>query len=304
MQNQLNSQYTQQMQQPVYQPYPAPSVGAVNIQIFNPTANPIQQPNQGFYQQTPCYPYPCNYNNMSFQPPLQQQPQQIAPSNQGQNADVNALNDMNLNANNNGVAAKAEGEKGQKTENTPKGPVVPLTDDYIKTLENYLNSQDKKIRLMGAKELFERFKEDESRLQDPALTALLNKTLQDPAETVKFVGLTALDAGYALGNNETAQILANMQNSTSNYGEDASLASKILLKMSANQAKIDGGQNLSAPSELNNNQQPQKQEAAPLEQNNLNKMPNGDGILMTKDALPVAAGNQANQQNQPNQAVK
>ena len=261
MQNQINTQYLPQgnynqyqmtPQTPVCQAsgcYPTgPSVGAVNIQIYNPTAN-----HQGMYQ-----PYPYNYNNMFQQ---QQMAQPIQPS-QYQNGNINpSMNQtMNLNNNQNGIAAQGDGAETKKTEEKKENkPKVALTDDYIKTLENYLNSQDKKIRLMGAKELFDRFKEDETRKDDAALTALLNKTLQDPAETVKFVALTALDAGYATGNDETAQILTQMQSSNSSYGEDAALASQILLKMSGYKANADAaalnqGANLNQNQGLNNNQ--------------------------------------------------
>ena len=163
MQNQINTQYLPQgnynqyqmtPQTPVCQAsgcYPTgPSVGAVNIQIYNPTANP-----QGMYQ-----PYPYNYNNMFQQ---QQMAQPIQPS-QYQNGNINpSMNQtMNLNNNQNGIAAQGDGAETKKTEEKKENkPKVALTDDYIKTLENYLNSQDKKIRLMGAKELFDRFKEDE-----------------------------------------------------------------------------------------------------------------------------------------------
>ena len=187
--------------------------------------------------------------------------QPIQPS-QYQNGNINpSMNQtMNLNNNQNGIAAQGDGAETKKTEEKKENkPKVALTDDYIKTLENYLNSQDKKIRLMGAKELFDRFKEDETRKDDAALTALLNKTLQDPAETVKFVALTALDAGYATGNDETAQILTQMQSSNSSYGEDAALASQILLKMSGYKANADAaalnqGANLNQNQGLNNNQ--------------------------------------------------
>ena len=60
-----------------------------------------------------------------------------------------------------------------KTEDKPKKDIVLLTDDYIKTLENYLRDDNPDIKLMGAKEVMKRFREDESRKGDPALTALL-----------------------------------------------------------------------------------------------------------------------------------
>lgn len=241
LQGQYQAQYPQYMgqtAQPVYyQPqatsggYPTSSVGAVNIQIFNPTANPQQQ-QQGFYAQNPMQ-YPYNYNNMMYPNPSGYMPQIDPSMNSG----------LNMNQTMNGVASQSEGDRGsvseKKEDKKEDKPKVPLTDDYIRTLENYLNSQDKKLRLMGAKELFERFKEDETRKDDAALTALLNKTLQDPAETVKFVALTALDNGYATGNDETVQILTQMQQSDSSYGEDASLASRVLLKMSGYKAQAD-----------------------------------------------------------------
>ncbi|MCD8025184.1 MAG: hypothetical protein LUE64_06580 [Candidatus Gastranaerophilales bacterium] len=213
----------------------------MNIQIYNPTAAPAT----GFYQNTPCACYPYNYNNMTYQAPVYQTPQYPAPTNnQTEQIDSSAGQALNMNENTSGVAAQGQGENNNKTAEDKKEDKqkVALTDDYIKTLENYLNSQDKKVRLMGAKELLERFKEDETRKDDAALTALLNKTLQDPADTVKFIGLTALDTGYAAGNNETAQILTQMQSSDSNYGEDASLASKVLLKMSGSQANASVAQ--------------------------------------------------------------
>ncbi len=241
MQNQLNSMtpnllYPQnQLQNGAMQgTYPAPSVGAVNIQIFNPTANPQPQAQnpypQGFYQANPCPNYPCNYNNLMNSTP--------APTYNSTNPiDPSSAQPMNLNSNQEGVASNSPTDSQTNTKDVKENkPKVILTDDYIKTLENYLNSQDKKIRSMGAKELFERFKEDETRKDDPALTALLNKVLQDPTETVKFIGLTALDTGYANGNDETMQILTNMQNTDTSYGEDASLASQILLKLSANKS--------------------------------------------------------------------
>lgn len=279
MQNQICTQPQAYIpQQMPIQTYPAPSVGAVNIQIFNPTAAPAS----GFYQPVPCGCYPCNYNNLIQAPAMQnlqmlpkynafQQPQ-IVPDMSQQTGIMPSNTEVNLNNNMNGVASQGDGDSGKKTEKKDNKPKVILTDDYIKTLENYLNSQDKKIRLMGAKDLLDRFKEDESRKDDPALTALLNKTIQDPAETVKFVGLTTLDSGYANGNNETAQILSQMQASNSSYGEDATLASKILLKMSGNQTIK------------------QNQAGSQIPQNNtqnlLNKVPNPDGgVLMTNNAL-------------------
>lgn len=235
--------------------------------------------------EAPCAPYPYNYNNIINQAPISQQPapvntntasQPVMPtSNNAGQIEPGMNTTLNFNQDQTGVAAQAEGAKDNKDnkteENKDKKPKVALTDDYIKTLENYLNSKDKKVRLMGAKELFERFKEDETRKNDAALTALLNKSLQDPAETVKFMALTALDLGYASGNDETAQILTAMQNSDSSYGEDAALAAQILLKMSGTKANEE----TKAAQE--------KYQANLAGTNNVNAIPddNNGGILMS-----------------------
>ena len=271
------------------QTYPVSgNAAAVNIQIFNPTANATPQ---GFYQPVACNPYPCNYNNSLNNQVQYQAPNPSEAYSKNMTSD-NASQMMN-NKDVSNVAGQGQGLEGAKTEekkaNTPK---VALTDDYVKTLENYLNSQDKKIRLMGARELFERFKEDETRKDDAALTALLNKTLQDPAETVKFVALTALDAGYATGNNETAQILTQMQSSTSSYGEDAALASKVLLKMSGYKANADAQAQLNGvqtekQNSLNMNQNPEilpELNMANQMQATNSKLPQEDGVLAMPNA--------------------
>ena len=63
---------------------------------------------------------------------------------------------------------------------------------------------------------------------------LLNKTLKDTNSAVRFLGLTALQLGYCNGNDETVQILKQIQQTNPDkYGEDSLLASEILLKMAA-----------------------------------------------------------------------
>ncbi len=214
---------------------PAPSASAVNIQIFNPVANaapqyqqmqsyPAMQPAVPMYPTTSLYdpnngmqnPYPMNYNS---------------PINQTNNT---------TNVNNNNETNKTDDKK----KDDKKKEKVILTDDYIRSLENYLNNQDPKIRLTAAKELLERFKEDDTRKADPALTALLNKVIQDPKASVRYVGLTTLDVGYAQGNSETAEILKQLQNRPDlEYGEDSILASQILLKMSGQKVTIPDNNN-------------------------------------------------------------
>src|SRR5574344_2133825 len=126
------------------------------------------------------------------------------------------------------------GTDGKKTE---KKNIVQLSDEYIKNLENYLNSQDEKIRLSAAKEVYNRLEEDESRKDDKALTALINKMLQDPSEQIRILAISALEGRIVLGDDYTKGVLTNMQNSKDSYGQDAEDASKILLQMSGKQVQ-------------------------------------------------------------------
>lgn len=128
-----------------------------------------------------------------------------------------------------------ENVNNQNTQQKTK-KVTPLTDDYVKSIENYMNNENPKIRLIGTKELLERFKEDENRKDNPSLMPLLNKALKDTSPSVRFLALTILQLGYAVGNDETVGILKEIQTQNKDkIGEDALLASEILLNMSAAQ---------------------------------------------------------------------
>lgn len=218
------------------QTMPYATCGAVSINIMNPTvgmANPMCQPcSNGLYQypQASLYAqqptqmqYPMNYNNNINT----QSPMNAINSDQPNTAAVPPAPQPSA------QETKTEEKKDEKKEEKLKEK-VPLTDEYIMSLENYLNSQDSKIRLMAAKDILERFKEDSTRKNDAALTALLNKILQDPNSAVRFLGLTTLEAGYASGDDKTVQILKSIQaDGQKEYGEDSLLASQILLNMSA-----------------------------------------------------------------------
>lgn len=196
----------------------APNYAGVNIQIFNPSvgvpgsASPVYNVNAPSYPQqtqnagSQCYP--SNYYTDNF--------------NKGQTNNV--TNETNIKE-----TKTTESKEEKKTE---KREIVQLTDEYIKNLENYLNSQDKEVRMMGAKEVLARLEEDNSRKDDPALNALVNKMLQDPYTPIKILAMGALDSRIATGDDYTVNLLKNMQNSTSGYGQDALQASNILLKMS------------------------------------------------------------------------
>lgn len=187
-----------------------PNYAGVNIQIFNPSVaapggpSPVYNVNAPSYQtgQAPTGCYPPNYYTQQFNnTTTQNQPTQ---------------------------ATETKKEEPKKTE---KRQIVQLTDEYIKTLENYLNNQDKEVRMMGAKEVIARLQEDDSRKEDPALTALVNKMLQDPYQPVKMLALGVLDSRQCIGNDYTVGVLQKMQTGETNYGQDAKTATNILLKM-------------------------------------------------------------------------
>lgn len=208
-------QVAQYPQAPQNQNVQVPNYSGVNIQIFNPSVTPpgatapVYNVNAPNYSQNPgCYP--SGYYTNQWGP-------------NGQNGANNLTSSTNTT---NTTENKTTDKKMEKRE------IVQLTDDYIRTLENYLNSQDKEVRLMGAKEVIARLEEDHSRKDDKALNALVNKMLQDPSTPVRILAMSALDSRVVTGDAFTVNLLQQMQNSQSGYGQDATQASQILLKMS------------------------------------------------------------------------
>lgn len=129
----------------------------------------------------------------------------------------------------------------QGPQNTKKKRVQVLTDQYIKNLEQYLNSPSEDMRKFAAQEVLKRLDEDKTRYSDAALNALINKMLQDPTcHKVKATALTALETRLAQGNDNTVKILTYMaQNDKSRDGKDAATAANILLKMSSPSKLVD-----------------------------------------------------------------
>ncbi len=205
--------YLGQQQQPSGYGSP-PSASGVNIQIFNPTAVPPG----GFMSQANNYFQ--NMNGYQQQPAPQNTPPAVTKS-----ADASVSASANI--------------KADIPEKKYKKDVVQLTDQYVQSLENYLNSQDSKIRAMGAKELMKRFEEDESRKNDVALTNLLNKTLKDPSNSVRLLGLSAINGGTAQGNEKTTQILNDIAKQKTSYGFDAELAASAALKRAGQTVQIE-----------------------------------------------------------------
>ena len=229
-----------QIQQPQVQQQAIPNYSGVNIQIFNPSVTPpgatpptynVNAPSYNMGQQS----YPANYYTQQFGPN-----KALGDAN-GTDENANALANSQQNGINNANGVNTVNSTTTTTtdnsKKTEKRKIVELTDDYIKNLENYLNSQDKELRYMGAKEVVARLEEDDSRKDDAALNALVNKMLQDPYQKVQFLAMATLQNRMATGDNLTVQLLQGIQNSSNGYGQDSLMASDILLKMSGNQVE-------------------------------------------------------------------
>lgn len=238
--------YPQQVQT-AYQPQAAqtqsavPTTSGVNIIIQNPTASP----NAGGYQNPimPCYP-----SNYYTQQPVYNMGGNTSYSTQT----INPVQNQTTNNSSTQAApvtpapapekveeaapVEKKEEKKEKSDKTKE--VVQLTDDYIKTLENYLRNSNKEVRIMGAKELSKRFEEDKSRKNDRALNSLLNLTLQDKSQAIRSIGLAITSGGLAQGDSKTVELLKGMQSSSNSHGQDALIAAESLLKMSGEKVKI------------------------------------------------------------------
>jgi hypothetical protein len=202
-----------QYQNPVYAPKMdafstcPTSASGVSINIISPSV-------YGNNKEIPYSPI-YNYPQGSIMPPVQ--------------AQANATATATANT----PAAPAPAEKMKKKN------IIPLTDEYIQTLENYMQNSNEQVRIMGAKEIMARFKEDDSRRKDAALTALLNMSLQDKSNNVRVIGMTTIASGYSAGDKNTSTLLEKLQQNKSNYNEDAILAANALMKMSASPQKVE-----------------------------------------------------------------
>ena len=191
------------------------NTSGVNIQIFNPTVAAPGSTGQTYNVNQPCY-YPAGYYTGQM--------------GQNGNNNVNSTDE-------NKKTISDTNTSTDTTKKTEKKNIVQLTDQYIMNLENYLNSQDKEVRLGAAKEVYARLEEDPTRKDDKALTALINKMLQDPASEIRMIALAALDGRYVTGDDYTVGLLQNMQKNSGGYGQDGVDAANILLKMSGKQVE-------------------------------------------------------------------
>lgn len=150
-------------------------------------------------------------------------------------ADPKVSKDSDLTKSQNIISDISEREAAiaEEQKNTKETKIVALTDDYIKSLENYLNNPNQEIRLMASKEILTRLDEDKDRYNDAALNALLNKMLQDPSKLVRISALSAFASQLASGNDFTVTLLQNIQSDPQSDKEDVLQAANILLKMSS-----------------------------------------------------------------------
>ena len=161
---------------------------AVNIQIYNPavTAAGAQGPT-------------CNVNAPNYYP---HGSGCCCEKCQGTNNEA-AATDSNTKTTEEKESSASSTTTTNTDKKTKKKTVVQLTDEYIKNLENYLNSQDKDVRLN--------------------------------AEQIKLIALTALESRIVTGDDYTKNVLEKMQTTDGAFGQDAIDASKILLQMSGKQ---------------------------------------------------------------------
>lgn len=205
---------------------PGAAASGVNIVIYSPSVMPGNASVANSYNMapagTPVNSYPQNYYT---------QPQNIYQpnvSNQYPNSQAATP-----------IAAEPVAEPAPKDdENKKTREITQLSDEYIKTLENYIKNKNPQIRISGAKELMNRFEEEPSRKNDAALNSLLNVALQDTSKEVRFIALAILDSNWATGDDLTVELLKKMQSSTAVYGEDATFASEVLLKLSGNKVTV------------------------------------------------------------------
>jgi len=242
---------------------PQPNYSGVTIQIANPAVNvapygvPSNSVNQvscpqnvntypqdccyGYQNETqmqsksnnPGYPYayPPQYylNNYNTTNVNGKDAQNITPNDiENQNGTDSTRSDGIINDINNRIDEQKEQKK-----NTKEKRIIALTDDYIRSLENYLDSPNDEVRLMASKEVLKRLDEDKNRYDDAALNALLNKMMQDPSKLVRIAALSAFSSQLASGNDYTVKLLQDIQSNPKSDKEDVMQAANALLKMSA-----------------------------------------------------------------------
>lgn len=230
--------------------YPSQSSGQIHNNTMTNPAETYANRNQSVPQDSLGQSYPPQYylNNYNYiQNGEQRKIQNTEPLSQTQtpsvmneNAHVDdfdstTIKEEDMSASQeiiNNLDARVEKQK-ELEENGTQQKVVALTNEYIMSLENYLNNPNTDIRLMASKEILTRLDEDKTRHDDAALNALLNKMLQDPEKIIRVAALSAFSSQLASGNDYTVKLLTDIQNNPDADKEDALQAADCLLKMSS-----------------------------------------------------------------------
>lgn len=196
----------------IYDPNSKQAASGVNIYIYNPSA--IGGPSSNSIANA-------NYAN----------PQGTSPS--PVPAVLNAEPAASTPIANTPISSEIKPEEKKETKK-----IVELTDDYIKTLENYLKSPDETVRRAGIIDLVKRFEEDSSRYDDAALTALLNIALQDPKADNRLLAMSAIAGENAHGDDNTVALLQMLQKSDKLFGQEAKMATEALLKAAQTKTEV------------------------------------------------------------------
>lgn len=207
---------------PIYQ-YPATSLytpqgmgqvaSGVNINIYNPSGMGGTTPT-GYY---PLYSQAVNTN------------QQPLPAQQIQQ-DKQAPVHYNMKAPDVAAAAPMATTPTEPTlQKSTAGDLIELNDDLIKSIENYLRSENPSLRKTGITKLIKLFEGNTDRYDNPSLNALLNIALQDPDYSNRIYAMVPITTGSAHGDDNTAGILKKLLTSDKSYGQEAQMANEALL---------------------------------------------------------------------------
>ena len=209
----------------------------VNIVIYNPSVIPGNASIANSYCSYPMQAYPSNYYVQKPQTPKVSAPANTINEISDKTNETEDQNNYNNFQSEDSDAKQIKDLNNESATETKK--YTQLTDDYVRTLENFLRSDNAEIRVSGMKKLMELLQEDPSRSDDIALNNLVNLALQDKNHKVRFLALCTIENHWATGDDLTYQILNNMQNSSEIYGQDALFAANLLLDMAANKVEVE-----------------------------------------------------------------
>lgn len=202
--------------------------GQPQVMIYNPDGQPLQNATQqGITNSNTLQGSNIEDGTIADTNGMTQAGMNVLPQTEEEDIDTSTSKEIIEELDQRNAMEKELEKNGKKTK------VIALTNEYIMSLENYLNNPNTDIRLMAAKEVLTRLDEDKSRYDDAALNALINKMLQDPNKLVRIAAMSALSSELASGNDYTVQLLNQIQQNPEGDPEDVLEASQILLKRAA-----------------------------------------------------------------------